>query len=384
MDPAKEKKYLLVTLEFPPVKGGVATLYRNYVDGWPAGRLYVLANDVLGVDDRDSIKYRKLLGKAIWPHWLPAFFAIRSAIKELGGNTHVIVGQILPLGIVVYCLSKLLKFKYTVLLHGMDFTLATISARKKSITEKIMLNAETIVCSNSYTANSVKAFNPLLASKMAMVNPGIESSFVRNPERVIELRQKYNIGNQTVLLGLGRLVRRKGVDKVIESMQLILKSAPDTVYVIAGAGPDADSFKKMASALPEEVRKKIIFLGQISNEDQWAWLELCDIFIMVSRNIAGDYEGFGQVYLEANLAAKPVIAGDSGGVRDAVINNINGLLVDPEKPEDIAAAVIRLINDPILRQELGEQGKRRVVENFNSRKLVAKLYNFINNQNKII
>jgi phosphatidyl-myo-inositol dimannoside synthase len=379
MDLINEKKYLLVTLEFPPVKGGVATLYKNYVEGWPTGQLHVLANNVLGVSDHDSIKYRRLLSNAIWPHWLPAFFLIRSAIKELGGNVHVIVGQILPLGIVVYYLSKLFRFKYTVLLHGMDFTLATISKKKKSITEKILLSAETIICSNSYTANSVKVFNHSLAPKMAMINPGIESSFIRNSERVLELRQKYNLDNQTVLLGLGRLVKRKGVDKVIESMPLILKSAPDTVYAIAGAGPDADSFKKIADALPEEIKKKIIFLGQISNEDQWAWLELCDIFIMASRNIAGDYEGFGQVYLEANLAAKPVVAGDSGGVRDAVINNINGLLVDPEKPEEIAAAVVKLIKDPILRQELGEQGKRRVVENFNSRKLVAKLYNFINN-----
>jgi phosphatidyl-myo-inositol dimannoside synthase len=380
MDLINEKKYLLVTLEFPPIKGGVATLYKSYVDSWPVGQLHVLANDALGVSDFDSIQYRRLLSKAIWPHWLPAFFAIYSAIKKLGNKTHIIVGQILPLGIVVFCLAKLLKFKYTVLLHGMDFTLATASKRKKKITERILSGAETIVCSNSYTANSVKVFNPLLAAKMTMINPGIESGFVRNQQRVLELRQKYSLENQTVLLGLGRLVKRKGVDKVIEAMQLILKSTPDTAYVIAGAGPDADSFKKKVDALPEEVKKKIIFLGQVSNEDQWAWLELCDIFIMVSRNIDGDYEGFGQVYLEANLAAKPVIAGDSGGVRDAVINNINGLLVDPEKPEEITVAAIKLINNPILRQELGEQGKRRVVENFNSHKLVAKLYNFINNQ----
>jgi phosphatidyl-myo-inositol dimannoside synthase len=373
-----EKKYLLFTLEFPPLKGGVATLYKNYAECWPDGKLYVLANDALGVGDRGLIKYRRLLNKIIWPHWLPAIFQLRSEIKNLGGNVQVIVGQILPLGIVVFYLSKMLHFKYTILLHGMDFTLATASKRRKKITEKILLGAETIVCSNSYTANSVKVFNPSLAAKMDMINPGIESGFVRNPERVKELRRQNGLENQTVILGLGRLVKRKGVDKVIEAMSVILKSAPNTVYAVAGTGPDADFLKKTAADLPPEIKNKIIFLGQISDEDRWAWLELCDIFIMVSRNIAGDYEGFGTVYLEANLAEKPVIAGDSGGVRDAVINNINGLLVDPEKSSDIAAAVLRLINNPALRKELGEQGKRRVVENFNSRKLVAKLYNFIN------
>ena len=132
--------------------------------------------------------------------------------------------------------------------------------------------------------------------------------------------------------------------------------------------------KKIAAALPEEIKKKIIFLGQITDDDKWAWLELCDIFIMPSRNINGDYEGFGIVYLEANLAGKPVIAGDSGGVRDAVINNINGLLVNPENAQEIAAVVIKLASDAKLRQDLGSQGKRRVVENFNAKKLVEKLY----------
>ncbi len=378
-----DKKLLLITLEYPPLKGGVSTLYKNYVESWPVGRLNVLAHDALGVKDHDSIKYRRLVGKIIRPRWLPALFELWAAITDLGPDVHVIVGQILPLGIVVYHLSRLLKFKYTVLLHGMDFTLATATRRRKKITGKILDHAQSIVCSNSYTSNSVKVFDPSTAKKMQMINPGIESGFVRNPQRVEELRRQYGLENQTVLLGIGRLVKRKGVDKVIEAMSEILKSAPRTVYAIAGAGPDADIFKKMAAALPEAIRNKIIFLGQISDLDRWAWLELCDIFIMVSRNIAGDYEGFGEVYLEANLAAKPVIAGDSGGVRDAVINNINGLLVDPEQTSQIAAAAIKLINNPLLRRELGEQGKRRVVENFNSQKLVAKLSNFIDSPDKI-
>ncbi|MDD4901847.1 MAG: glycosyltransferase family 4 protein [Patescibacteria group bacterium] len=375
MKPLAEKKYLLVTLEFPPQKGGVATLYENYAEYWPAGSLFVLADDALGVKDREPIKYRRLLSAKIRPRWLPAFFQLRSAINDLGGEVRVIVGQILPLGIVAYYLSKFIKFKYTVLLHGLDFSLATATKRKRRITEKILRGADKIICSNSYTANSVKVFNGSFAEKMGLVNPGIEPSFVRNPRRVQDLLRQYGQENKTVLLGLGRLVRRKGFDKVIEAMSAILKSAPATVYVIAGAGPDADTFKKMAAGLPAEINNKIIFLGQISDADRWAWLELCDIFIMPSRNIAGDYEGFGTVYLEANLAGKPVIAGDSGGVRDAVIHDINGLLIDPEKPEEIAQAVIKLAADPKLRQSLGEQGKRRVVENFSAKKMVEKIVN---------
>jgi phosphatidylinositol alpha-1,6-mannosyltransferase len=371
------QKYLLATLDFPPQKGGVATLYKSYYDYWPNGELFVLANNSLSSQDSNKVKFRNLISNKIRPRWLPAFWHLWREVKEANGSINIIVGQILPLGIVTYYLSKFLKFKYTVLLHGMDFSLATVNNRKKKITKKILQRADKIICSNSYTANSVKVFNDGLAVKLGMVNPGIESSFVRNPQRVEELRAKHGLQNKLVLLGLGRLTRRKGVDNVIKAMDDISKSAADLVYVVAGAGQEAEALKNIVAAMPEEVKNKIIFLGQISDEDRWAWLELCDIFIMPSRNIAGDYEGFGIVYLEANLAGKPVVAGDSGGVRDAVINNINGFLVNPESVEEIAAAVIKLAADPELRKALGEQGKRRAVENFNAKKQVEKIFKIL-------
>jgi phosphatidylinositol alpha-1,6-mannosyltransferase len=371
------QKYLLATLEFPPQKGGVATLYKSYYDYWPDGELFVLANNSLGLQDFGKVKFHNLISNKIWPRWLPAFCQLWREVKKADGNINIIVGQILPLGIAAYYLSKFLKFKYTVLSHGMDFSLATATKRKKKITKKILQRADKIICSNSYTANSVKVFDDGLAVKLGMVNPGIESSFVRNPQRVEELRSKYGLQNKLVLLSLGRLTRRKGVDNVIKAMDDISKSAADLVYVVAGAGQEAEALKKIVAAKPEEIKNKIIFLGQISDEDRWAWLELCDIFITPSRNINGDYEGFGIVYLEANLAGKPVIAGDSGGVRDAVINNINGLLVNPESVAEIAAAVLKLSSDEKLRKEIGNQGKRRAVENFNAKKQVEKIFKIL-------
>jgi phosphatidylinositol alpha-1,6-mannosyltransferase len=372
-----KEKYLLVTLEYPPTKGGIATLYKSYADYWPENNFTVLANNSLGLKDSGNVKFRRLLSDKIRPRWLPAFFALHTEIKKSKGNIHIIVGQILPLGIAAYFLSKFLKFKYSLVLHGLDFSLATGDKRKKKITEKILKRADKIICSNSYAANSVKVFSEELSGKIAVVNPGIESSFVRDPQRVQELRAKHGLQNKMVLLSLGRLTKRKGVDMVIKSMKEISGNAENLVYVIAGAGPEINALKKIAEALVEEIKNKIIFLGQVSDDDKWAWLELCDIFIMPSRNIDGDYEGFGIVYLEANLAGKPVIAGDSGGVRDAVINNINGILVDPEKSSEIAAAVIKLTNDAQLRKELGEQGKRRAVENFNAKKQVEKLFKLL-------
>jgi len=126
-------------------------------------------------------------------------------------------------------------------------------------------------------------------------------------------------------------------------------------------------FNSETSGLSSEGGDKVkaIFLGKITDEEKWAWMDLCDIFIMPSRNIDDDFEGFGIVYLEANLSGKPVIAGDTGGVRDAVQNGVSGLLVDPENVDEIANAIIKLSKDKELIKKLGEQGRERAIREFN-------------------
>jgi phosphatidylinositol alpha-1,6-mannosyltransferase len=97
---------------------------------------------------------------------------------------------------------------------------------------------------------------------------------------------------------------------------------------------------------------------------------------MISRSIpdTGDIEGFGIVYLEANLLKKPVIAGDSGGVPDAVVHGQTGLLVDPTDSQAVAVALITLLQDRALAQQLGQQGYDRVVTEFSSDAAAEKVY----------
>ena len=91
-----------------------------------------------------------------------------------------------------------------------------------------------------------------------------------------------------------------------------------------------------------ELDEHVLLITDATDEEVNAWYELCDMFIMPAREEDGDFEGFGIVYLEANSYSKPVIAGDSGGVRDAVKDGVNGLLVNPESVEEIKNAIIKL------------------------------------------
>lgn len=160
---------------------------------------------------------------------------------------------------------------------------------------------------------------------------------------------------------------------VIKSMAEAVRQVPNLYYFMAGDGPDKKYLYELAKGVPN-----IVFLGRISDEEKWTWLRNCDIFITPSREIEGDFEGFGIVYLEANICTKPVIAGDSGGVRDAVKGAYSGILVDPEDTNQITGAIVKLAQDPGLRKTLGGQGRERALKEFRWEDKVKEIYNIIN------
>lgn len=342
---------LLVTLEYPPFHGGIAHYYSHLVDNWPnSGELVVLDNN----------QQQLQAAKGFWS-WRRSFKAIWQAVKSQSIN-YILVGQILPLGTVVWLLSYFLPIKYGVFLHGMDWGLAISRPRKRWLAKKIIKRATTIIAVNSYVAGLVKEAVPTIASRLVVINPGlgqIEPPLVSS-DYLQQLSQRYDLLDKPILLTVGRLVERKGVDQVLRSLPQLLGKYPDLRYVVVGQGPYLATCQKLASDLA--VSSAVIFVTDADNHETAAWYQLADIFIMPARQLGGDFEGFGIVYLEANQAGKPVIAGQSGGVGDAVVDGLNGLMVNPESVSQIVAAVSRLLDNPVFGHQLGQAGKTRLAE----------------------
>ncbi|MBU2250135.1 glycosyltransferase family 4 protein, partial [Patescibacteria group bacterium] len=350
-------KTLLFTLEYPPWHGGIANYYGNLVKYWPKlSEIFVL--------DKKS---------GLINHWFFAFLKLWKTIKQKKIN-YILVGQILPLGTATYLISKIIKIKYAVFLHGMDFSFAIQKTKKRWLIKRILKNSDKIICCNSYVADLVKKFYPEIKNKVIVVNPGVEINYQLSITNYELLKTKYGLKNKIILLSIGRLVKRKGVLEVIESLPEVFKKVPNLVYVIVGSGVEINNLQAKISEL--KLSDKVIIITDVDNQEKNNWLNLCDIFIMPTKNINGDFEGFGIVYLEANIAGKPVIAGDSGGVEDAVIDNFNGLLVDSENLDQIANAIIKLAKDLSLRQKLGEQGRQRAIKDFNWQKQTNKIFSF--------
>ena len=357
-------KTLLFTIEYPPFKGGVANYYGNLVKYWPE-------QDNIKVLDNNS---GALLCNKIWPRWLPAFWRFVKLNKQEKFD-HIIVGQLLPLGIILYIYSIFNKISYSVIIHGMDINYALLKTRKKIISFKILKKAKYIFCANSYTAGLVKNFiGQENHGKVKVVNPGIEIDMDFNKYQNKEILKKYNLQDKIVLFTISRLVKRKGQDKTIEALKKIYMVNSDIHYFIAGKGEDEEYLKEVAGICPN-----IHFLGSLSDDEKWQWLKSSDIFIMPARDIKGDFEGFGIVYLEAALASLPVIGGNAGGVGDAILDGKTGLLVDPRNVDDIAGAILKLAQDEKLRKKMGAQGRERAIKDFEWSRQIKKICNQIKN-----
>lgn len=373
------KKVLFITLDFPPYKGGVATFYKNVCDFLPAEHLYVIAPQTLESEKFDlSKKYRiyrkKMLSKnsLVWPKWAGLAKEVYDIVKKEKIEA-IIAGQILPIGTIAYIMKINKNIPYYIFCHGRDVSM--LSGRKKIIAKKVIREAKGIFVNSNFTKHVIEDYK-YPHSHIYTIYPCPE--ILSNPSdlEMIKIKNEYDLHNKKILLTVGRIIERKGHDMVIKSLPEIIKKHSNTIYVIVGEGP----YKQALQALTWQykVNNHVIFTGMIGDSEAACLYELCDIFIMPARQLANkDVEGFGIVYLEANLFGKPVIGGKSGGIPEAIVDEKTGILVDPTSIHEITSNVLYLLNNPDKAHVLGIQGMDRVHSQFQWHDQVEKIKKII-------
>ena len=342
--------------------------YEHLVKEFPNGDVLVLTVDKINgqkIPEQDGIIRRRLLfkSKLFWPKWLPLLWQIFKIVKQ-NEIKMIQVGQILPVGTAVFILNKFFKIPYMVYCHGMDVMTAAQSPRKKRLARKILKKAEFIAANSEFTKEKILEYG-VRAQDVAVVYPCPNMRLFRKvtPQEIDALKNKYNLRGKKIILTAGRLVERKGHDVVLGALHKLKEFVPEAHYAIIGEGPMEGVIKQMIKTL--ELEDSVTLIGDVSDYDLAAWYESCDVFIMISRQLKNeDAEGFGIVYLEANMFGKPVIAGKSGGVAEAVLDNETGILVEPTDQHEIISAIEKLLKNPEEAKRLGENGRWRVEEEF--------------------
>ncbi|MGQ9635484.1 MAG: glycosyltransferase family 4 protein [Bryobacteraceae bacterium] len=177
------------------------------------------------------------------------------------------------------------------------------------------------------------------------------------------------VPGQGSILTVTRLVRNtsyKGCGTVIRAMPQVLARLPEASYHVVGEGESRAGLEALAGRMG--VRHRVQFHGRVSEQELQRMYQSADVFILPSKG-----EGFGIVYLEAWKHGVPVIAGNQDAGAEVVTHGYNGLCVDPDSPEQIAAALIELLSDPQRAAEMGEAGRRTVAEKYTHEHFRARL-----------
>ncbi|MBN1273256.1 MAG: glycosyltransferase family 4 protein [Candidatus Aminicenantes bacterium] len=184
---------------------------------------------------------------------------------------------------------------------------------------------------------------------------------VKPPRQTLGIKRK-----NFILFALQRLSKEKRVDVLLKSMRCIVDKIPNTEMIIGGTGPEKEKLIELSNRL--NLRDKVRFTGFIPDAEIGNYFNLCDVFVFYST-----YETFGIVLAQAMAFGKPIVSILSTAIPSVVKDKECGLLVLPNKPEKMAEAVIKLLNNKRLRKQLGANGRKRAESLFDW-DVVAKKY----------
>ena len=297
------------------------------------------------------------------------FFALSflaKAFKHTKG-VDLIHCQWIPPGLIGLLVNKIRKKPLVV-------TVRRVESGKimKPITRYVLKNADLVLFNSTYTEKeSVAIAQP--KKSMVLHNSLDTEKFSPLPqERLNKLREDNHIPREAnILLFLGLLVEKKGINYLIEAMAAVLKQYPDTYLIIAGHGSEEQKLKDMVTRF--RIQDKVIFTGHVDAKTTPTYFNLADVFVCPSIiDSKGDTETLGVVVLEALSCETPVVASRIGGVPDILTPDC-GILVPQKDPLALHEAICDLLKDKKKREVMGIAGRKRVVEHFGEDAIRARL-----------
>jgi len=360
------EKILCITNDFGPRAGGIETFVIGLIERLPRSRVivYTSAQDNSEHYDRRwleeyGVEVVRDKAKILLPTPGVAY-CVKAIVREREIST-VFFGAAAPLALLSRTLRKTGVTHIVALTHGHEvwwskvwpFTLAM-----KSISRHV----DHLTYLGEFTKSAIsRSITRKAAAHMVKIAPGIDTDHF-SPQDASQLRSELGLSEKKVIVSVGRLVHRKGQDVLIEAMPAIIKEVPEAHILMIGEGPYRGYLENRIKALG--LQERITFIGRIQYADLPKHICAGDLFVMPSRSrLAGlEVEGLGIVYLEASACGLPVIAGDSGGAPDAVLEGETGLVVDGTSKADVAAAVIELLQDAGRSKAMGIRGREWIIQ----------------------
>lgn len=343
----KKIKILFVSHSYPPVVGGVET--QNFeLASWLSkyADVTVVAN-----------RRRRLL--PLFLLYVPLRILLLASRHDI-----ILLGSGI-LGHAGYVAKKLTRTPVAAMTHGLDLTWCNALYQRWWSRCFIPRLDRLIAVGNETVAAGVERGIP--ADKFVFIPNGVNADVECGTYGRVDLEAVLgqSLAGQKVVLGFGRLAKRKGVAWFVEN---VLPRLPKNVlYVIAGGGPEKAAI--LASVERMNLQAQVRFLGYVDDRVRNILLGTVDIFVQPNIKVAGDMEGFGIAVIEASLNRRVVVAARLEGLQDAVKDGCNGFLLPSGDADAFAEKIASLLDDDAFRDEFGGRARRYTIEHFHWAKI---------------
>lgn len=368
---------LLVTNDFPPKLGGIQSylgeLWRR-LDPSTTSVLTASSHRDANVYDAEQrargLDVERVAGATLYLPTPTANRAIDRAVARTSPDL-VLYDPFVPLGL---C-GERHGVPYGVVLHGAEVAIPGRTPLVAALARRVLSGAAVLVCAGSYPEDEARRIAGDRVPPVVRVPPGVDVAAYAPLEagRRAEVRAGLSVSDGAPLVvSVGRLVPRKGVDVLLGAAEACAARFPGLTVVVAGAGRDARRLERLAASS----RASIVFTGAVDEQRKIELLGAADVFAQPCRSRWGglEQEGFGIVFLEAAACGTPQLAGRSGGSFEAVDDGVTGVVVDePQSLHAVARALAEMLADPPGRSAMGAAARERAVATFDYDVLAAQL-----------
>ena len=358
---------LLATNDFPPKVGGIQSYLYELWRRLAPDETTVFTTSYEGSEDWDAqqaFRIERCDARLLWPTRSVAR-RVDALARDVRAEV-VFLDPMLPLGHVG---PHLRSVPYIVVAHGAEVTVYGRIPGTHALARRVLRGAAGVVAAGDYVAEVVEqvAGRPVPTLRLP---PGVDPERFRplDPSARRAARDRFGLDpDALVVLGVSRLVPRKGFDVLLDAVAEL----DGGQLAIAGAGRDHDRLTRRARPLGSRVR----FFGRITDADLPLLYGCADVFSMLCRDRWGglEAEGFGIVFLEAGACGIPVVAGRSGGSHEAVLDGETGFVVEPRDTRAVREALTRLLGDGALRGSMGRAARARIEAEFSYDVLAGRL-----------
>jgi phosphatidyl-myo-inositol dimannoside synthase len=367
-------RHLLVTNDFPPKMGGIQSYLWELWRRLPASDVTVLTTphpDAAAFDAQQAFRIERTRQQVLWP--TPALTTkVRALAGEVGAEL-IVLDPALPLGLV----GPSLGLPYAVIGHGAEVTVPGRIPGGRTALAHVLRQAALVIAAGGYpAAEASRAVGQRRMPPVAVVPCGVDSTRFHPLAAADRKTARQRLGlpiEGRLIVGVSRLVPRKGFDVLIDATARLATTRPDLHLAIGGAGRDSARLQRRI----DSTRAPATLLGRVPEEQLPELYACADVFAMPCRaNRWGglEQEGFGIVFLEAAAAGVTQVAGDSGGAAEAVVDGVTGIVVhQPNDADAVASALAELLDDPDRRRRQGEAARRRAETEFSYDHLTTRL-----------